>query len=313
MLQKETAVRKTTRRKKARWKRVRTLEDIVLDTINYLVLIFILLVTLYPFYYILIMSFNQGLDAMRGGIYLFPRAFTLENYTSFLKDPLWLNAILVTSARTVLGTVLTVLLTCLVAYGLSFKELINRRLYMLLLIVSLYFSGGLIPYYVVLKFLGLINSFWVYIFPGMLNLFFVLVAISFFQEIPKELRESCLLDGAGELRIFLRLVIPVSTPLIATIALFTGVGHWNSWFDSAFFVPTRNNLRTLGYVLVTVINKSQMSGSATSGAAGQRMTTTTNVSIRMTAMMIATAPIICAYPFLQRFFVKGILIGSVKG
>jgi putative aldouronate transport system permease protein len=177
-------------KKKKAWRRNRTVEDIVLDTINYTMLFLALVVTFYPFYFILIMSFNEGLDAQRGGIYFFPRAFTLENYATFLKDPQWLNAIVVTAIRTVIGTILTILLTCVVAYGLSFKELLHRKFYMMLIIISMYFPAGLIPYYVVLKQIGLINSFWVYIFPGMLNLFFVLVAISFFQDIPKELRES---------------------------------------------------------------------------------------------------------------------------
>ncbi len=300
-------------KKKKIWRRNRTLEDIILDAINYTLLFLALVVTFYPFYFILIMSFNEGLDAQRGGIYFLPRAFTLENYATFLKDPQWLSAIMVTAVRTIIGTVLTILLTCIVAYGLSFKELLHRKFYMLLIIISMYFPAGLIPYYVVLKQIGLINNFWVYIFPGMLNLFFVLVAISFFQDIPKELRESCLLDGANEIRIFISMVIPVSMPLLATMALFVGVGHWNSWFDSAFFVPTKKNLRTLGYVLVSVINKSQTSGSVTGMAASQKATTTTSLSIQMTAMIIAVAPIMCVYPFLQRYFVKGIMIGAVKG
>jgi putative aldouronate transport system permease protein len=309
----ETSVRKKGKNEKIRRRRIHTLEDVILDTINYVVLTIVLIITLYPFYYVLIMSFNEGVDAMRGGIYFFPRVFTLENYASFLRDPQWINAILITVIRTVIGTVLTVLLTCLVAYGLSFAELVNRKFYMVLIIVSMYFSGGLIPYYVVLKNLGMINRFSVYIIPGLLNLFFVLVAISFFQEIPKELRESCLLDGANEVQIFIRMVLPVSMALIATMALFIGVGHWNAWFDSAFFVPTNKSLRTLGYILVTVINKSQTSGSVNAAAAGQMSTTTTNMSIQMTAMIIAVGPIICAYPFLQRYFVKGMMIGSVKG
>lgn len=300
-------------KKRKVWRRTHSLEDIILDTINYVILFFVLMVTFYPFYFTLIMSFNEGLDAQRGGIYFFPRSFTLENYISFLKDPQWIKAIFVTTVRTIVGTTLTLMLTSIVAYGLSFKELVNRKLYMLLVIISMYFPAGLIPYYVVLKQIGLINNFWVYIFPGLLNLFFVLVAISFFQEIPKELRESCLLDGASEFRIFISMVIPVSMPLFATMALFVGVGHWNSWFDSAFFVPTKKDLRTLGYVLVSVINKSQTSGSVTGISAGQKSTTTTSMSIQMTAMIIAVAPIMCVYPFLQRYFVKGIMIGAVKG
>jgi putative aldouronate transport system permease protein len=288
--------------------------DMIFDIINYSLLAIIFIITLYPFYYVLILSFNNGLDAMRGGIYLWPREFTLDNYKMFLNDQTWSTALIVTVMRTVIGTILSLFFTCLVAYGLSFEKLLFRRFYMLLVIICMYFSGGLIPYYMTLKYIGLLNNFMVYIIPTLINFFFVLVAISFFQDIPKEMRESAMLDGASEITILTRIILPVSTPLLATIALFIGVGHWNSWFDSAFFVNDEN-LRTLGYLMMEIINKSQISASTggTAALAAASNQSTTSTSVQMTAVIIAIAPIICVYPFLQKYFVKGIMIGSVKG
>jgi putative aldouronate transport system permease protein len=288
----------------------RSLQDIIVDLFCYLMCILVLITTFYPFYYVLIISFNDGADAVRGGIYFWPRVFTLDNYKSFLSDDKWIQAMGITTARTVIGTILSVIFTCLVAYSLSFKRLIGRKVYMGLVVFCMYFSGGIIPYYVTLRFLHLINTFWVYIIPGMLNLFFVIIAISFFQEIPSDLRESAMLDGASDLRIFAKIILPVSMPLVATMALFHGVAHWNSWYDAAFFVQNKQ-LRTLGYVLMEVINKSQVKSSDAAAAAGAMKVTT--LSIQMAAMVIAIGPIVAVYPFLQKYFVKGMMVGAVKG
>lgn len=288
----------------------RSPQDILVDLFCYLMCVLVLITMFYPFYYILIMSFNDGADAVRGGIYLWPRVFTLDNYKSFLSDGKWLQAMGVTTLRTIIGTVVSVVFTCLVAYSLSFKRLIGRKVYMSLVIICMYFSGGVIPYYITLRFLHLTNTFWVYIIPSMLNLFFVIIAISFFQEIPSDLRESAMLDGASDLKIFAKIIIPVSMPLVATMALFNGVSHWNSWYDAAFFVQDKQ-LRTLGYVLMEVINKSQVKSSDAAAAAGAMKVTT--LSIQMAAMVIAIGPIVAVYPFLQKYFVKGMMVGAVKG
>lgn len=286
-------------------------EDLLVDIFVYVGLAFVFLVTAYPFYYGLIMSFNTSLDSALGGVYLWPRAFTLENYISFFRDDKWLMAFLITVLRTISGTAITVIFTTIVSYGLSENKLRLRKLYMMMLIISMYFVPGLIPYYITIKTLGLVDTFFVYIIPPALNLFFVFISISFFQAVPKELRESGMLDGASELTILLRLILPVSLPLLATTAIFSGVFHWNSWFDSAYFVK-QPALRTMGYLLMEVINQASAPTSTQSAqrAAGAHISP---LSMRVTAMMISVLPILCIYPFLQRYFVTGLTIGAVKG
>ncbi|MNO32178.1 L-arabinose transport system permease protein AraQ [compost metagenome] len=286
-------------------------KDLLLDSFIYTVLFMIMLTMLYPFYYVLIASFNKGSDSLLGGVYLWPRSFTLENYKMFLDDPKWYRAFMVTIVRTVSGTALGLLLTSLVAYGLSHRDLLFSKLYFTIIIFAMYFSGGLIPYYVVLRSIGLLNSFGVYIIPSMLSTFFLLIAISFFREIPGELKESAHIDGAGEFVIFFRIILPVSMPLLATMALFMGVGQWNSWLDSAYFVQSED-LRTLAFRMMEVINKSNSPMDAIA-AANSASAGVTSFSLQVTAMVVSIVPIIFVYPFLQKYFVHGIMLGSVKG
>lgn len=290
----------------------RSRQDIVIDVLIGVVMAAVAFATLYPFYLAMVLSLNEGLDAQSGGIYFWPRRFTLENYTSLFKDDSWLRAFFVTLSRTVIGTFFTVTFTAIVSYGLSHKELIFRKFYFGLFIFAMYFSGGVIPYYLTLKNLHLLNNFAVYIIPGCLSLFYVLVATSFFQDIPGELAESARLDGAGELTIFFRLIVPISMPLLATVAIFTSVGHWNSWYESAFFVQDKS-LRTMAYLMMAVINQSSsknLSGVSAQMAASSSSTTT--LSIQLAAMMISVLPILCVYPFFQRYFVTGLTVGAVK-
>lgn len=290
----------------------RTIEDYSIDLICYFLLFIIVFVTLYPFYFIVINSLNEGMDAARGGIYLWPRRFTFENYAEFFNDPKWMDALFVTAARTIIGTPLTVFFTCMVAYGLSHKNLMFKKTYFVLFVFSMYFSGGLVPYYVVLRSLGLLNNFLVYIIPWALNTFFLFVATAFFRDLPQEMIESGYIDGAGDMKIYFRIVIPVSMPLIATMLLFIGVTQWNSWFDAAYFVRY-DHLRTLGYRMIEVINQSLAPADAQAALllAGSRRITP--LSLQMAAMIVATAPIIFVYPFLQKHFIKGMMLGSVKG
>ena len=291
----------------------RTKEDRIIDFIVYFLAAFIFIVTFYPFYLSIVMAFNEGKDALRGGIYFWPRVFTTENFKELVRDTSWGKALIVTILRTILGTGVTVFFTTLMAYGLSFQNLRGRKVYMIMIIIAMYFSGGVIPYYMVLRSLHLINSFWVYIVPGAINMFYVLVAISFFEGIPKEMGESARIDGASEITIYLRLIFPVSKPLLATIAIFTAVGHWNSWYDSAFFIQNKN-LRTLGYQLMSIINKANVSNTSLDAYSGsQAQQSLTPMSIQLAAMLVAVGPILLVYPFFQRYFVSGLTIGAVKG
>lgn len=291
-------------------KRKKSKSDKIFDVFVALVMAVIVITCLYPFYLAVIMSFNEGLDAQRGGIYLWPRMFTLENYKKLFTDGTWGRAFFVTLARTVVGTTMTVFFTLVVAYGLSFKDLVFRKAYYGIFIFAMYFSGGVIPYYILLRSLHLLNTFWVYVVPGCLSLFYIIVATSFFQEIPKELGESARLDGAGEFKIFRSIILPISKPLMATIAIFTSVGHWNAWYESAFFV-TNKGLRTLGYLMISVINSSRAS-TVKGDASMQAAANTTTLSIQLAAMVIAVFPILCVYPFFQRYFVTGMTVGAVK-
>lgn len=290
----------------------RTREDWVLDSLIYVILALVFFACAYPFWYGLVLSFNDSVDTAKGGMYFFPRVWTLENYMKFFRDDTWLRGFLVSVARTLSGGVITTLFTMLVSYGLSHQKLVFRKLYMGIVIFSMYFSGGLIPYYVLLKNLHLLNTFWVYIIPSALNTFFIFIAIAFFNDIPDALKESAKLDGASEIRIFGSVILPISLPLLVTILLFSAVGQWNAWFDSAFYV-TNKSLRTLGYLLMEAINQANVPSNAVAAAQAAASAKVDPLAVRVTAMMISVIPILAIYPFLQRYFVTGLTIGSVKG
>lgn len=290
----------------------RTREDIVVDTVIYILLAVVLFICAYPFWYGLVLSLNDSVDTAKGGMYFWPRVWTLDNYMKFFRDSTWLNGFLVSVARTLVGGMITTMFTMLVAYGLSHEKLVFRKLYMAIIIFSMYFSGGLIPFYVLLKNLGLLNTFWVYVIPPALNTFFIFIAISFFNDIPDALKESAKLDGASEMRIFRSIILPISLPLMVTIVLFAAVGQWNAWFDSAFYV-TNKQLRTMGYLLMETINQANVPSNAVAAAQAAASSKVDPLAVRVTAMMISVIPILTIYPFLQKYFVTGLTIGSVKG
>jgi putative aldouronate transport system permease protein len=290
----------------------RTWEDRIFDTMNFTILGLIAIVTAYPFYYMIIISLNNGLDSTLGGIYFWPRSFTLNNYSEFLSDPKWMQSFFVSIARTLVGAFITIWFTCMAAYGLAYKNLKFQKIYYSFFIIGMYTAGGLIPYYVILRGMGLLNTFWVYVIPGAVNIFFLIVAVSFFREIPPEIEESARMDGASDLKIYYKLILPVSKPLLAAMGLFVGVGQWNSWLDSAYFV-NNNELRTLTYRMMEIINQGMSPLDAESAERAAAVTGVTTFSMQITAMVIAVLPILCVYPFLQKYFVKGIMLGSVKG
>lgn len=287
----------------------RTLPERLFDMINIGLLALLAFVTIYPFYNILITSFNDPIDAARGGITFWPRILSIENYKMVFRDDSILNAFVVTVSRTVIGTATAVLFTGAFAYGISKSNLLWRKYIILLAVITLYFSGGLIPSYLLIaKYLHLKNHFLAYILPNLFNAYNALIMVTFFRGIPKEMEESAKIDGANDLTIFFRLVIPVSKPVLATIALYNGVFHWNSWFDAMLYGG--QHLKTLQQILIQIIN-SNSNVSITAGNLGFRAVTAE--SVKLATMVITTLPIVFTYPFLQKYFVKGILIGSVKG
>ncbi|WP_373229244.1 carbohydrate ABC transporter permease [Cohnella sp.] len=287
----------------------RTLPERLFDTINIVLMALLAFVTIYPFYNILINSFNDPIDAARGGITFWPRVLSIENYKMVFRDDSISNAFVVTVARTVIGTAAAVLFTGAFAYGISKPNLLWRKLIILLAVITLYFSGGLIPSYLLIaKYLHLKNNFLAYILPNLFNPFNAIIMVTFFRGIPKEMEESAKIDGANDLRIFFRLILPVSKPVLATIALYNGVFHWNSWFDAMLYGG--QHLKTLQQILIQIIN-SNSNVSIAAGNLGFRAVTAE--SVKLATMVITTLPIVFTYPFLQKYFVKGILIGSVKG
>ncbi len=286
-------------------------EDRAVDLAVYILLGLVGIVTLYPFYYTIVCSFNDGLDLMKGGVYLWPRKFTLGNYKLFLEDGDWRHAFLVSLARTLVGTAMRVGFTSMFSYALSRNNLMFKKGYRFLVVFTMYFSGGLIPFYVLLRNLGLLNSFWVYVIPGMVDAFFVMTGINFFAAIPESMIEAAKIDGAREIKVLTRVVLPVSKPFLATLALFSAVGQWNSWLDSAYYVRDAK-LHTLAYKMMTVIN--QNIATANTEAAGQlsQANTQTSFTVQATAMAVSMLPIMCVYPFLQKYFVQGMMIGAVK-
>ncbi|MFD2614954.1 carbohydrate ABC transporter permease [Paenibacillus gansuensis] len=280
----------------------------------YVILAFVFFITLYPFWNILVLSINNASDTMRGGIYFWPREIDFSSFRQILSDSEILNASKVTIARTVVGTPLTVLVICLLAYPLSKRELVGGKALTLIFIFTMYFSGGLIPYYMILKSVNLIDSFWVFIIPGLMNVFHMILVRTFIQQLPGELDESAKIDGANDIQIFYKVILPLCMPVLATIGLFTAIGHWNAWFDSYVFTY-KPSLKTLQAVLVKILNQYQ-TGSMVSDAqkladSAKKMAVSSD-SIRMAATVVATLPIIMVYPFLQRYFVKGMTLGAVK-
>ncbi len=289
-------------------------EDRLFMAFVYAFLILVFLVTFYPFWNILVLSLNSADDAVRGGLYLWPRSFSLQSYQEILKDQEILTGIKVTLMRTAIGAPLTVLVISLLAFALSKKDLVGNKLISLFFIFTMYFSGGLIPYYMILKSVHLIDTFAVYIFPNLMNVFFVIIVRSFMQELPAEVEESAKIDGANDFQIYARVVLPICVPVLVTIGLFSAINQWNAWFDSYVFTY-KSELKTLQAVLVKILNQYQTqeftSSSGQLADSAKRMAVSSE-TIRMAATMVATLPIVLVYPFLQRYFVKGMTLGAVK-
>jgi putative aldouronate transport system permease protein len=294
--------------------RTKSSGDIVFAGFVYVFLILVFIVTFYPFWNILVLSLNSAEDTIRGGIYFWPRVFSLSSYQQILTDQEILNGVKVTVARTLIGTPLAVLVISLLSYPLSKRDLVGGRFFTLFFLFTMYFGGGLIPYYMILKSLHLIDTFWVYIAPGLMNVFFMILVRTFIQQLPGELDESAKMDGANDLQIFLKIVLPLTLPVLATIGMFTAIGHWNSWFDSYVFTY-KPELKTLQAVLVKILNQYQTStmvSDAQQMADSAKRLAVSSDSIRMAATIVATLPIVIVYPFLQKYFVKGMTVGAVK-
>ncbi|MCX4169021.1 carbohydrate ABC transporter permease [Enterococcus casseliflavus] len=293
------------------------ISDRLFDIFKWIFLILFTLATLYPILNTLAVAFNDGLDALRGGIYLWPRTFTLDNFKAVLAKQSLLNAAFISVARTVIATLSQLFLTSLLAYILSRKEFIFRTPVTLLFIFTMYLNAGIIPNYMWLNKIGLTNTFWVYILPGMISAFNLLVIRTYIHGIPESLVESAKIDGASHIRIFWSIILPLCKPVLATVALFIAVGQWNSWFDAMLYNGFNEKLSTLQYELMKLLssvtsqgaNANDMKNAAQAGGGGM----VTPTSVRAATTIVTALPIVCLYPFLQKYFISGLTIGGVKG
>ena len=288
--------------------------DIIFEAFLIIFMILFVIVTLYPILNTLAISFNDGIDAVRGGVYLWPRMFTLKNYQTVLSNPNLKQAAFISVSRTVIGTVTHVFLTAMLAYILSRKEFVFKKQLSFIYVLTMYVSGGMIPGYLLIKNLGLLNNFLVYIIPGLVSAFNMIVIRTYINGLPDSLVESAKIDGAGEFRIFMQIILPLCKPVLATVALFVAVGQWNSWFDAMLYASANPKLTTLQYELMKLLSSTTMQGGGTGTLEmlknGGGMVTP--ASIRAAITIVTALPIVCLYPFLQKYFVSGLTIGGVK-
>ncbi|MEJ8303167.1 carbohydrate ABC transporter permease [Saccharibacillus sacchari] len=289
----------------------KTRGEALFDFLNTLGMVLICFVTVYPIWYVLVNSFNDGTDAMSGGIYWWPRQFSLENFGAVFRSEGIMIAMGITVAKTLVGTVAHVFFTAMVAYAFSRKGLIGGKFYILMGTVTLFFGGGLIPTYLLIRDLHLLDNFLVYIIPVLFSFFDLIIFMTFFREIPEGLEEAARIDGANDWSIFLRVVLPVSMPVLATIALFHGVYQWNDYFTGMIYINNTDlqPIQTYLYRVVAESSSNQMMAAVPGGVTRS----VTSQSIKLATMVVTTAPIVFAYPFLQKYFVKGMMIGSIKG
>lgn len=277
-------------------------------------MIIVIIITLYPFLNILAISLNNAVDTAKGGIYIWPRNFTFANYTEvFGSNDRLLQAFIMSVTRTVVGTLTGIIASTMLAYTLSRKDFVFNKPVAILLVLTMFVSGGLIPDYMLIRNLGLVNDFMVYILPMLISAFNVIIIRSFMDNLPKALEESAKMDGANDFTIFSRIILPLSLPVIATISLFLAVGQWNSWFDTYLYARSNENLTTLQYELMKILDNASSSGGDINSQNAQFVSKQTNPqSLKMAITIIATVPILMVYPFLQKYFVTGLTLGAVK-
>jgi len=300
-------------KKNNRAKEIKSREDKIFDTINFIFLTLICLAVLYPLYFVVIASISNPDLVYNGSVWLLPKEITFEGYKRIFSDPkIWLgykNTII----YTVLGTAVQVSLTLMAAYALSRKDLYGKSFFMLLILFTMFFSGGLIPTYLVVKQLGMLNTIWAMIIPKAIAVWNLIVARSFFESsIPNELLEAGKIDGCSNTKFFLKIVLPLSKPIIAVLVLFYAVGNWNSYFDALIYLNDES-LYPLQLILRNILIQNQMSVQMMSDLDNLAAQQHVGEIIKYGVIIVAALPLLILYPFVQKYFVKGVLIGGVKG
>lgn len=296
----------------------RSAGDQLANVINYIIFGLFALICVYPFYYIFINTISANNLSDQGKINFWPQRVHFSNYKSAFAIPGLLNAFEVSVARTVIGTVLTVLFAVFLGFMFTRESMWKRKFWYRFVVATMYFNAGIIPWYLTMQNLHLTNNFWGYILPAIINPFFIILAKTYVESLPKELQEAAEIDGAGTMTVFFKIILPLSQSIIATIAIFAAVGQWNSFQDTLLLV-TDSKLYTMQFLLYQYINQasslSMLVNNTSSGAGlmNSLASAQTATSIRMTVTIITVVPILVVYPFFQRYFVKGVMIGAVKG
>lgn len=309
-----TSLVKTTKQTKKQSK----IPDKIFDIINYIVLGLFTIICIYPFYYLIINSISSNVLSGNGDIIFFPRQIQFNNYMQAFKIPGLLHAAFISVARTVLGTIFPVLVSAFLGFMFTQKKLWHRKFWYRFVIVTMYFNAGLIPWYIAMMNLGLLNNFSAYILPALIQPFNIILVKTYIESTPMALQEAALVDGAGLFTIFWRVILPIIKPILATVAIFCAVGQWNSFTDTIILM-TNSDLNTLQSILYQYINQastlaSMLQGnSAATSSVINAATAQTATSVRMTVTVIVVLPILMVYPLFQKSFVKGIMIGSIKG
>lgn len=280
-------------------------KDRVVNIVIGAILFLFALICIYPLYFVAINSFSSP-DEVTKGVYFLPRGITLENFDYVFETPLIFTGVIVSVSRTVIGTLLNVLFCGFLGYMVTVKDLPFRKWIYRMVVATMYFTSGLIPWYMLMVKINFKNSFLLYVLPGAISAFYVVLIKTYVESLPASLEESASLDGAGTLTIFFKIILPVCKPVLACVAVFGAVWQWNSWSDNMFLV-TDAKLQTLQYLLYRMMQSASMSDAITGQTSIQPM------AIRLTMTFITILPILLVYPFMQRFFVKGIMLGSVKG
>ncbi|MGN1077521.1 MAG: carbohydrate ABC transporter permease [Candidatus Gallimonas sp.] len=281
----------------------------VADFVIYGFMLLCVIVMIYPFLFVLGGSFSDGQDYMNGGVWLFPRRWTLANYQVIVSDSVLWTAYRNTFLRTFFGSLLSLTFTSFVSYAMSRKELKFRRFFQIANLITMFFGGGLIPYFALINFIGLYDSFFVYIVPALYSVYNMIIISSGYRAISEELHDSAVLDGAGELRIWAQIYFPLSKAVHATVLLWLVVGNWNAYYGTMLYTRGGPEVVTLQYYLMGVINKA----SYTPDVGGEILEQVTSRTVSYAAIVIAVLPILFVYPFLSKYFTKGVMVGSLKG
>lgn len=289
--------------------------DRVFDIVNPLIMIFFLIIFAWPLWFIVIASFSNPSEVWQGNVLLFPKGFTLAAYKAVVEyKEIWIGY-RNTLFYTVFGTLINLVLTVCAAYPLSRKEFMPRNFFMAMFMFTMFFSGGLIPTYLVVNNLGLTNTVWAMILPGAVSIFNVIIMRTYFvNSIPESLREAAQLDGVNDFQYLVKIVLPLSKPIIAVVGLYYGVGHWNDFFNALIYLndkslmPLQSFLREL--LLSNQVTTGSLQGLDASAAAAKMQLAQT---LKYSAIIVSTVPVLCVYPFIQKYFVKGVMIGSIKG